>query len=43
MGSGRGRYFSNLRYQPLPERKPLPSLPPFQRAGFFPIGNCPRV
>jgi 3-keto-disaccharide hydrolase len=32
---GGGGYFSNLRYQPLPERKPLPSLPPFQRAGLL--------
>ena len=32
---GGGGYFSNLRYQPLPERKPLPGLPPFQRPGLL--------
>src|SRR5277367_1832721 len=28
-----GGYFSNLNYKPLPDRKPLPDLPPFRRAG----------
>src|SRR6516162_2065861 len=28
-----GGYFSNLSYTPLPDRKPLPDLPPFKRAG----------
>lgn len=34
-GLGGGGYFSNLSYKPLPDRKPLPDLPPFQRAGLL--------
>jgi hypothetical protein len=34
-GLGGGGYFSNLRYEPLPDRKPLPDLAPFQRAGLL--------
>jgi hypothetical protein len=30
-----GGYFSNLRCEPLPDRKPLPNLPPFKRAGLL--------
>jgi hypothetical protein len=30
-----GGYFSNLSYKPLPDRKPLPDLPPFKRAGLL--------
>jgi len=30
-----GGYFSNLSYTPLPDRKPLPDLPPFKRAGLL--------
>jgi hypothetical protein len=30
-----GGYFSNLSYQPLPDRKPLPDLPHFKRAGLL--------
>ena len=32
---GGGGYFSNLSYNALPERKPLPNLPPFERAGLL--------
>ena len=32
---GGGGYFSNLSYKPLPDRKPLPDLPPYQRAGLL--------
>jgi len=32
---GGGGYFSNLRYQLLPERKSLANLPPFQRVGLL--------
>src|SRR5215469_4338732 len=32
---GGGGYFSNLSYQPLPARKPLPDLPRYQRAGLL--------
>jgi Domain of Unknown Function (DUF1080) len=32
---GGGGYFSNLSYNALPERKPLPGLPPFERAGLL--------
>ncbi len=32
---GGGGYFSNLRYQCFPDRKPLPGLPPFKRAGLL--------
>jgi hypothetical protein len=34
-GLGGGGYFSNLSYKPLPDRKPLPDLPPYQRAGLL--------
>ena len=30
-----GGYFSNLSFRPLPDRKPLPNLPPFERAGLL--------
>ena len=30
-----GGYFSNLSYKPLPDRKPLPDLPAFKRAGLL--------
>ena len=30
-----GGYFSNLSYNPLPDRKPLPNLLPFERAGLL--------
>ena len=30
-----GGYFSNLSYTPLLDRKPLPDLPPFIRAGLL--------
>jgi hypothetical protein len=30
-----GGYFSNLSYKPLPDRKPLPDLPPYKRAGLL--------
>ena len=30
-----GGYFSNLSYQPFPDRRPLPDLPPFQRPGLL--------
>jgi hypothetical protein len=30
-----GGYFSNLSCEPLPDRKPLPNLPPFKRAGLL--------
>ena len=32
---GGGGYFSNLSYKPLPDRKPLPDLAPYQRAGLL--------
>ena len=32
---GGGGYFSNLSYNPLPDRKPLPNLLPFERAGLL--------
>jgi len=30
-----GGYFTNLSYQPLPDRRPLPDLPPFKQAGLL--------
>ena len=32
---GGGGYFSNLNYDPSPGRKPLPKLPPYERAGLL--------
>jgi hypothetical protein len=32
---GGGGYFSNLNYKPLPDREPLPDLPPYQRDGLL--------
>jgi 3-keto-disaccharide hydrolase len=32
-GLGGGAYFSNLSYTPLPNRAPLPDMPPFEEAG----------
>jgi len=32
---GGGGYFSNLRYQLFPDRRPLPDLPPYERPGLL--------